>query len=101
MYAHYGREPGWYTMSGSLVSRTEPGAMAAAPPTTNCVRVFRAFTVESCTSSAVGTWLSSLTAALYQIVVTVPAGLANGDYPIVASINGVASPGNVMLTVHQ
>jgi len=48
-----------------------------------------------------GAALSQGFAALYQIVVTVPAGLANGDYPIVATINGAASPGNVMLTAHQ
>lgn len=48
-----------------------------------------------------GAALSQGLAALYQIVVTVPAGLANGDYPIVATINGAASPGNVMLTAHQ
>ena len=36
----------------------------------------------------------------YQVMVTVPASLANGDYPLVATINGAQSP-TVTLTVHN
>jgi uncharacterized protein (TIGR03437 family) len=39
-------------------------------------------------------------AGLFQIGVTVPASLANGAYPIAASINGVTSP-TLTLTVHN
>jgi uncharacterized protein (TIGR03437 family) len=45
--------------------------------------------------------LSPTYAALYQIAITVPTTLGNGAYPIVATINGAASPSGVMLTVAQ
>ena len=44
--------------------------------------------------------LASGFAALYQLAVTVPSSLAAGDYPVVATINGVVqSPSTTMLTV--
>jgi uncharacterized protein (TIGR03437 family) len=38
-------------------------------------------------------------AALYQVAIQVPTNLANGDYPIIATINGVSSPAGTVLTV--
>ncbi|MFY9726437.1 MAG: cellulase family glycosylhydrolase [Bryobacteraceae bacterium] len=46
------------------------------------------------------TLLSPGSAGLYQLYVTVPT-LANGDYPIVATVDGVSSPQGVNLTVQQ
>ena len=40
-------------------------------------------------------------AGLYQVAIQVPSGLANGDYPIVATVGGVQSPAGVKLTVQQ
>jgi uncharacterized protein (TIGR03437 family) len=40
-------------------------------------------------------------AGLYQVAIQVPAGLANGDYSVVATINGVLSPSTTMITVQQ
>jgi len=40
-------------------------------------------------------------AALFQVIVQVPSGLANGDYPVVASINGAQSPSTTLLNVHN
>ena len=40
-------------------------------------------------------------AAVYQIAIQVPAGMANGDYPVVAAVNGISSPSAVKLTVQQ
>jgi uncharacterized protein (TIGR03437 family) len=40
-------------------------------------------------------------AGLYQVAIQVPASLANGDYPVVATINGVPSPNTTLLTVHN
>jgi uncharacterized protein (TIGR03437 family) len=40
-------------------------------------------------------------AGLYQIAIQVPNTLTNGDWPIQASIGGVSSPSNVLLTVQQ
>jgi uncharacterized protein (TIGR03437 family) len=39
-------------------------------------------------------------AGLYQMAVTIPAGLANGTYPISVSVNGVVSP-TLSLAVHD
>jgi uncharacterized protein (TIGR03437 family) len=38
---------------------------------------------------------------LVQLNVTVPASLPNGDAPIVASVNGVQTPVNLFLTIHN
>jgi uncharacterized protein (TIGR03437 family) len=40
-------------------------------------------------------------AGLYQVAIQIPASLANGDYPVVASISGVESPSATMITVQQ
>ena len=37
--------------------------------------------------------------ALYQIAIQIPESLADGDYPVVATISGVSSPSNVVLSV--
>lgn len=53
------------------------------------------------TSAAVyGTALSPGFAGLYQVVVTIPPAMANGDFPLIATINGQASPA-LTLTVHN
>ena len=46
------------------------------------------------------TALSPGFAGLYQVVVTVPSSMGNGDFPLVATINGASSP-SVTLTVHN
>ena len=40
-------------------------------------------------------------AALYQVAIQVPESLADGDYPVVATVSGVESPMNVLLTVRH
>jgi uncharacterized protein (TIGR03437 family) len=40
-------------------------------------------------------------AALYQVAIQVPTTLANGDYPVVATVGGVSSPSTTLLTVEQ
>lgn len=37
--------------------------------------------------------------ALYQVAIQIPESLADGDYPIVATVSGSQSPSNVLLTV--
>lgn len=58
-------------------------------------------TVGSVPVTASATALSPGSAGLYQVVIQVPSGLANGDYPIVATVGGVQSPAGVKLTVQQ
>jgi len=35
----------------------------------------------------------------YEIAIQIPASIADGDYPLILSVNGVQSPSNVLLTV--
>ena len=58
-------------------------------------------TVGSVPVPASATALSPGSAGLYQVVITLPSGLTNGDYPIVATVGGVQSPSGVKLTVQQ
>jgi len=55
-------------------------------------------TIAGVPSAVYGTALASSFAGLYQLVVTVPATLPNGDYPLIATINGTQAP-TVTLTV--
>jgi uncharacterized protein (TIGR03437 family) len=47
------------------------------------------------------TALASTFAGLYQVVAQVPASMPNGDWPLIATIDGVSSPAGVLLTVQQ
>jgi len=49
----------------------------------------------------VGAAMAQGFASLYQVAVTVPSTLANGDYPIVATVNGSSSPATALISVHQ
>jgi uncharacterized protein (TIGR03437 family) len=40
-------------------------------------------------------------AGLYQVAIQIPASLADGDYPVVASTSGADSPSSTMITVQQ
>jgi uncharacterized protein (TIGR03437 family) len=48
-----------------------------------------------------GCALSPGFAGLYQVAIQVPASMADGDYPIVATVAGVPSPDGVILSVKQ
>jgi uncharacterized protein (TIGR03437 family) len=58
-------------------------------------------TVNSIPAIVYGAALASGSAGLYQIAIQVPNGLADGDWPIQASIGGVLSPSGIVLSVHQ
>ena len=40
-------------------------------------------------------------AALYQVAIQIPESLADGDYPVVATVSGAQSPSSVLLTVRK
>ena len=48
-----------------------------------------------------GAALSPGFAGLYQIAIQVPASLADGDYPIKATVSGASSPDGVILSVKK
>jgi uncharacterized protein (TIGR03437 family) len=58
-------------------------------------------TVGNKPATVYGAALAPGYAGLYQVAIQIPASLANGDYPVVATINGVSSPSTTMITVQQ
>jgi uncharacterized protein (TIGR03437 family) len=58
-------------------------------------------TVNGISATVYGGALAPGSAGLYQIAIQVPNTLADGDWPIQASIGGVQSPAGTILTVHQ
>src|SRR5437879_6084481 len=48
-----------------------------------------------------GVALASGSVGLYQVAIQVPSTLADGDWPIQATISGVSSPSGVVLSVHH
>jgi uncharacterized protein (TIGR03437 family) len=58
-------------------------------------------TIGSAPATIYGAALASGYAALFQVAIQVPSSLANGDYPLVATVNGVSSPATALITVQQ
>jgi uncharacterized protein (TIGR03437 family) len=58
-------------------------------------------TINNVTATVYGAALAPGYAGLYQVAIQVPNSLADGDWPIVASIGGVQSPSGVILSVHR
>lgn len=78
-----------------------PSGLAVPPTPTYYTANPITMTIGGTPASVYATALAGGFAGLYQVVVTVPANLANGNYPIVATVNGAASPPGVMLAVHN
>jgi uncharacterized protein (TIGR03437 family) len=57
-------------------------------------------TVGKASAIVYGVALAPGYAGLYQIAIQIPA-LANGDYPVIATISGAQSPSTTMITVQQ
>ena len=60
-----------------------------------------AVTVGSINAPLISAVLSPGSAGLYQIAIQIPDSVPNGDLPVVAQVQGVQSPGNVLLTVQK
>jgi uncharacterized protein (TIGR03437 family) len=58
-------------------------------------------TIGGTPASVYATALAGGFAGLYQLVVTVPSSMANGNYPVIATINGAQTPTGYSLTVHN
>jgi uncharacterized protein (TIGR03437 family) len=60
-----------------------------------------AVTIDNIPALVYGAALAPGSAGLYQIAIQVPLSLADGDWPIQATIGGVASPAGVVLRVQR
>jgi uncharacterized protein (TIGR03437 family) len=58
-------------------------------------------TVGGVTAPLISAVLSPGNAGLYQIAIQIPDSVPNGDLPVVALVQGIPSPGNVLLTVQK
>ena len=56
-------------------------------------------TINNVAATVYGAALTAGYAGLYQVAIQVPTSLADGDWPLVATIGGVASPSGVVLSV--
>ena len=57
-------------------------------------------TINNTPATVYGAALAPGSAGLYQIAIQVPTTLADGDWPIQATIGGIASPAGTILTLH-
>lgn len=89
---------------GTGFGPTSPSApLGVETPSTSTYNTATSVTVTIGTTPATvyGAALAPGYAGLYQVAIEVPASLANGDYPVVATINGVQSPSTTLITVQQ
>jgi uncharacterized protein (TIGR03437 family) len=89
---------------GTGFGPTSPSAPAGEEtPSTNTYNTANtvSVTVGSKPATVYGAALAPGYAGLYQVAIQIPASLANGDYPVVATINGAQSPSTTMITVQQ
>jgi uncharacterized protein (TIGR03437 family) len=78
-----------------------PSGSAVPGDQTYSAAVLPTVTINNVSATVYGAALASGSAGLYQVAIQVPPTLADGDWPIVATIGGVQSPGGVMLSVHH
>jgi uncharacterized protein (TIGR03437 family) len=57
--------------------------------------------VGSAPAVVYGAALASGFAGLYQVAIQIPASLPDGDYPVVATVDGVSSPASTLITVRR
>jgi uncharacterized protein (TIGR03437 family) len=90
----------WGTGFGPTSPSAPAGAETPSATTYNTATAV-SVTVGGKTATVYGAALAPGYAGLYQIAIQIPASLANGDYPVVATIAGVPSPSTTLITVQQ
>ncbi|HEY6343306.1 MAG TPA: hypothetical protein VIY49_17565 [Bryobacteraceae bacterium] len=89
---------------GTGFGPTSPAAPAGAVvPSTTTYSTTNPVTVSvgGAPATVYGAALASGYAGLYQIAIQIPATLADGDFPIIATVSGVQSPATTLITVQQ
>ena len=87
----------WATGFGPTIPTPPPGVAvpSGSYPTASTPTV----TIDNISAIVYGAALASGSAGLYQIAIQVPTTLADGDWPIQASIGGTLSPTGVVLSI--
>ncbi len=89
----------WGTGFGPT-SPSAPAGVETPSTTTYNTATTVSVTVGKKPATVYGAALAPGYAGLYQIAIQIPA-LANGDYPVIATITGAQSPSTTMITVQQ
>jgi len=90
----------WGTGFGPT-SPSAPAGVETPSTTTYNTATAVSVTVGGKPATVYGAALAPGYAGLYQVAIQIPASLANGDYPVVATINGAQSPSTTLITVQQ
>jgi uncharacterized protein (TIGR03437 family) len=90
----------WATGFGPTVPAASPGVSVPASGGYSTASA-PVVTVNGISATVYGGALAPGSAGLYQIAIQVPTTLADGDWPIQATIGGVQSPAGTILSVHQ
>lgn len=90
----------WGTGFGPAIPAVPVGMEAPSGATYNAAGAV-SVALGNATATVISTSLAPGYAALYQVAIRIPNSLADGDYPVVATVAGVQSPGNVLLTVEK
>jgi uncharacterized protein (TIGR03437 family) len=88
----------WGTGFGATNPSVPSGQVVTGAP---AVVTNPAVTVGGINAPLISAVLSPGSAGLYQIAIQIPDSVPNGDLPVVAQVQGVQSPGNVLLTVQK
>ncbi len=83
---------------------TNPAAPTGVPVPSDkayATTALPSITIDNVSATVYGAALAPGSAGLYQIAIQVPLSLADGDWPIQASIGGVMSPAGTILSVHH
>jgi uncharacterized protein (TIGR03437 family) len=90
----------WGTGFGPTTPAPPQGWVTPATPifyTSNPVSV----TVGDTPATVYGAALAPYYAGLYQVAIQIPPSLADGDYPVVATVAGASSPSTTLITVEK
>jgi uncharacterized protein (TIGR03437 family) len=88
----------WGTGFGPT-SPSSPAGMETPASTTYNTASAVSVTVGGEQATVYGAALASSYTGLYQVAIQIPVGLPNGDYPVIATIDGIASPSTTLITV--
>jgi uncharacterized protein (TIGR03437 family) len=88
----------WGTAFGATLPAAPTGVQIPGTSTFSTVNTVTV-TVGGQPATVYGSALAAGFAALFQVAIQVPDGLLDGDYPVVATVNGAKSPATTMLTI--
>jgi len=90
----------WGTGFGPTTPAAPSGVQLPADQTYSTTSL-PSITINNVAATVYGAALAPGFAGLYQVAIQIPSSLADGNWPVVATIGGVPSPAGVLLTVKR